>query len=371
MPFNYDAPTEGSQLASEPVRSNFQALALHHRSTEAPPGPRTGYIWWDASNAQNELLKARFGDVWVVLFEHMESTPVPANGAASAFTALTDTPSVYTGQAGKAVLVKGDQSGLEFGQAGAETFVGLSDTPAAYTGQGGKVVSVKGDVSGLEFTTPGGGGGDVSIQTGDYTLDQPLDDNQYSVNIGTDWRQIIYFGLYCEKPGGGGFPVLTGATYWTASVTLSGYSDFGGGAYNEPPQNVGKTSYGFSTNQYYAELLSTAPQGATSVQIDGSIHPLSVSQAYLVLHDGTNYEFVYVDTQTGTNPRTFNFLGSIQRPGGWPAGTRVTRILYLSVANNLVLKPSDSGLLYYVRTNTAATEAWRVHLIVQGWKGSS
>lgn len=38
-----------------------------------------------------------------------------------------------------------------------DTFTGLTDTPAAYTGEAGKVVKVKADESGLEFGTAGGG----------------------------------------------------------------------------------------------------------------------------------------------------------------------------------------------------------------------
>jgi len=41
---------------------------------------------------------------------------------------------------------------------GASTFLDLTDTPAAYTGQGGKTVTVKVDETGVEFTTPAGGG---------------------------------------------------------------------------------------------------------------------------------------------------------------------------------------------------------------------
>lgn len=43
----------------------------------------------------------------------------------------------------------------------ASSFLGLSDTPSAYTGQGGKAVTVKVDESGLEFTAPASGTGDV------------------------------------------------------------------------------------------------------------------------------------------------------------------------------------------------------------------
>lgn len=74
-------------------------------------------------------------------------------GGASAFIDLTDVPSSYTGQAGKVAKVKGDETGLEFGDA-ASAFIGLTDVPASYAGQAGKMVSVNGSASGLVFTSP-------------------------------------------------------------------------------------------------------------------------------------------------------------------------------------------------------------------------
>lgn len=45
------------------------------------------------------------------------------------------------------------------GGSGAPSFTGLTDTPSVYTGQAAKVVSVKADETGLEFTTPAAGSG--------------------------------------------------------------------------------------------------------------------------------------------------------------------------------------------------------------------
>lgn len=76
-----------------------------------------------------------------------------AASAGSLFTALTDTPANYTGQAGKVVAVKTDETGLEFitGSAGATLFTALTDTPANYTGSALKVVRVNSGATGLEF----------------------------------------------------------------------------------------------------------------------------------------------------------------------------------------------------------------------------
>jgi hypothetical protein len=46
----------------------------------------------------------------------------------------------------------------EYGGGGASTFLDLTDTPSSYSGQGGKKVKVKADESGLEFVTDSGGG---------------------------------------------------------------------------------------------------------------------------------------------------------------------------------------------------------------------
>lgn len=56
------------------------------------------------------------------------------------------------------------------------TFLDLTDTPSAYTGQAGKVVAVKGDETGLEFVA-GGSGGSTQIDTyttaGSHTWTKP------------------------------------------------------------------------------------------------------------------------------------------------------------------------------------------------------
>ena len=91
-------------------------------------------------------------------------------GGATTFVELNDTPPSYLAAAGYMVVVKGDESGLEFlpvPAAGVTTFTGLSDTPADYTGQAGKIVQVKGDETGLQFVSPptNSGGQDLTVKT--------------------------------------------------------------------------------------------------------------------------------------------------------------------------------------------------------------
>ena len=65
-----------------------------------------------------------------------------------------------SGNSGK--FLKTDGTGLTWdlpsGGSGATTFLQLTDTPSSYSGQAGKVVKVKSDETGLEFGTVSGGG---------------------------------------------------------------------------------------------------------------------------------------------------------------------------------------------------------------------
>ena len=87
------------------------------------------FVYWD-------------GAAWTVL-----------PGTVSNFTDLGDVPGSYVGEAGKAVIVKGTEDGLEFGTASVVgDFTDLADVPGSYVGEAGSYVRVKGAEDGLEFT---------------------------------------------------------------------------------------------------------------------------------------------------------------------------------------------------------------------------
>jgi len=73
------------------------------------------------------------------------------------FIALKDTPSDYTGNKGKIVVVKDTEDGVEFidppsgGDGGASNFTDLNDTPSNYNDSANKFVKVNADANGLEF----------------------------------------------------------------------------------------------------------------------------------------------------------------------------------------------------------------------------
>ena len=86
-------------------------------------------------------------------------------GELTSFLKLSDTPSSFTGQAGKIAQVNSASNAIEFVDKpagdGSSTFLGLSDTPSAFTSQGGKLLGVNSGATALEFVDkPQGEGGD-------------------------------------------------------------------------------------------------------------------------------------------------------------------------------------------------------------------
>ena len=80
-----------------------------------------------------------------------------SSSGSSTFTGLTDVPSSYGGQAGKAVRVNSSANALEFytpSSGGSSTFTTLTDVPSSYSGQIGKSLRVNPGANGLEFYSP-------------------------------------------------------------------------------------------------------------------------------------------------------------------------------------------------------------------------
>jgi hypothetical protein len=67
------------------------------------------------------------------------------------WTGLLDTPASYSGQAGKSVVVKGAEDGLEFAAAGGGTYLALTDTPANFTGAAEQIPVVNAGETALAF----------------------------------------------------------------------------------------------------------------------------------------------------------------------------------------------------------------------------
>ena len=89
MVFDPTKPAAGTEGVAAEMRANFNALAIHHRGPEEPPNKSAGFTWLDTSDPDNVKLRQYNGDEWVVLFEHVESTPIAAGGGTTGATGAT------------------------------------------------------------------------------------------------------------------------------------------------------------------------------------------------------------------------------------------------------------------------------------------
>lgn len=99
--------------------------------------------------------------------------------AAATFLQLTDSPSSFSGQAGKAAIVNQAETGLEFGDVTAD-FVGLTDTPSTFSGQANRVVKVNLAETALEYGDIVNGTTTREFFTGDGTTTDFTLSNSYA-----------------------------------------------------------------------------------------------------------------------------------------------------------------------------------------------
>jgi uncharacterized protein DUF2793 len=111
-------------------------------------------------------------------------------GGAVAFTDLSDVDTDYTGDGLKYVRVNVGETGLEFATGTSGAFTDLTDAPAAYTGQASKLVAVKNTEDGVEFVDAAGGA--VALHRG--ALVKRTSDATISTGAGTvvTWQAATY-----------------------------------------------------------------------------------------------------------------------------------------------------------------------------------
>ena len=124
----------------------------------SPTDPNSGYLSDKVDNVtiivENNKLKVK-DDTFAPSTHTHTWSDVDKSG--SKLSDIEDVPS-YTGNAGKVLAVKSDESGVEWitvsgGGTGATTFLELTDTPSSYSGQAGKVLVVNSSENGLVFST--------------------------------------------------------------------------------------------------------------------------------------------------------------------------------------------------------------------------
>jgi len=141
------------------------------------------------------------------------------NGTATDFVSLTDTPSSYSGAAGKAVAVKSTEDGVEFvdfpSGSGAATFDDLADTPD--TKVAGKYVRVSDDGTSLIYADSTG----TTTIEGAVVIDSVLDLINYSDGV-QDGTAVFVKSFWPGYTIGGGWFV------WDSNADMN---KFDGGCY--------------------------------------------------------------------------------------------------------------------------------------------
>jgi hypothetical protein len=79
--FNPNKPGYLDPLQSEPVRSNFRAIAQHHAGPTPPSNPETGWTWLDTSVPTNYKLRMYLFGSWVILLNNLMGGFPPQGGA--------------------------------------------------------------------------------------------------------------------------------------------------------------------------------------------------------------------------------------------------------------------------------------------------
>jgi hypothetical protein len=135
------------------------------------------------------------------------------------FVLLTDVPADYTGEGGKVVKVKIDETGLEFvnGGAGVDSFVDLDDVPASYSGAALQMLRVKIDETGLEFATV--------LGTGDVVGPASSTDNalvRFDLTTGKAVQNSVITASDTGVVAGVDDLTLTGSISMTALETVDG-----------------------------------------------------------------------------------------------------------------------------------------------------
>jgi hypothetical protein len=148
-----DYQTIGFFLALKASMGAGQNITLQFLDASFNPIGRTTFLTFDKSVTTYQFIALSLSSIPFTsnLFQYIRFYFVRTGGSPT-----------YSGYFLDLVKLEGGiNPPVQFG-----TFLSLGDTPSSYSGQGGKSVAVKSDESGLEFVTGGGGGGVQSV-TGD------------------------------------------------------------------------------------------------------------------------------------------------------------------------------------------------------------
>lgn len=174
-----------------------------------------------------------------------------------------------------------DHSGA--GQGGTIEFLNLGDTPSAYTGMAGRVPTVKLDETGMEFLA-GGGGGATVYPIHRWYVDGALSvvDEAAGIWIVQDTFIPAYVWLYCQDPGSAGSTIIDIEKSTSNGAGWSSIFD-SGGDYPELAYSAGHVASGApdAVPLYAGTLLrlniTQVATGASSVSVQFS--PVDIQPA--------------------------------------------------------------------------------------------
>lgn len=69
--FDQNKPATNDPVRSEPVRTNFQAIASCHAGANPPSSPQTGWLWLDTSDPTNYRLRQYVSGAWLVILNNL------------------------------------------------------------------------------------------------------------------------------------------------------------------------------------------------------------------------------------------------------------------------------------------------------------
>jgi hypothetical protein len=271
-------------------------------------------------------------------FATLSGLTAGAGGGVSAFTALSDTPSNFSGAASKFVKVNSSANALEFvvgsGGGGSTTFAGLTDTPANFSSAGGKFVKVNSGATALEFVASSSGGSGISevVEDTDPQLGGDLDLNSKNIT-------------------GAGNIIVTGSGSFAQNITASGFVKSGGTSsqFLKGDGSVDSTTY-LSSHPTIANAASSSDNsGRTYIQdiiLDSHGHVTGVATATETVTDtNTTYTAGSGLELSGT---TFNATLVSNTVVAGSGSNAVANIVTISSGNYAALSSKNANTLYFI-----------------------
>lgn len=258
------------------------------------------------------------------------------------FQELEDTPTTYSGQAGKTVVVSENEQGLTFiTSSGITNFVALTDTPTTYSGFENYYVKVNATGDGLDFVLPSGDTqeGITSIPTGvvstAITFNHAFDNENYVLTVSlenkVDSEPAVYPILVKGKTTTGFTVEFSGDIdsdnyylNWRATLPGSSSTGSGGSGLTELSDDPTPELGGHLVVGDNLVMLDTSPDGQ-------SIH------GYEIGSSGEGSEMYVSDNPTG-----FACPLYMKSDGTWAAACAASGIHHMPCAA-LALEEDDGG----------------------------